>query len=212
MIKPIRTLSLILLSMIIGSIGIAQDLPLAGRSSIELSLGFWTGGASASATVGTAGVRSEAGTNGFSGGLAYAYWLQENLTLTFSGGLRSAEANSTVNLTSVVNRSSAVIPVLLGVRYYFLNPEPVDNIRPFVSLAVGPYFGAEASSTLLAQQSHVETAIGGRPGIGVDFRLGNHFKLGADVGYHVTADFRTEVGGRKSYNGGEFCFVLGYIF
>lgn len=210
--KPMRTLAIILLSVTFGSVAIGQNLSLAGRSGIELSFGFWTGSASASTAIGTAGLRSEVGTNGFSGGLGYAYWLQENLTLTFSGGIRAADANTTLNSSSVVNRSSAIIPVLLGLRFYFLNPEPTDNVRPFVSLAIGPYFAAEASSTLLAQQSHVESAIGGRPAIGVDFYLGTHFKLGADVGYHVTTDFRTEVGGRTNYNGGEFCFVLGYIF
>jgi len=195
----------------VGSTAYSQDVALAGRSSIEMSLGFW-GGASASSSTSIVGIRTHAGTDGFSGGLAYAYWLREGISLTLSGGLRSASASSTLNTLGETDQASAVIPILLGLRFYLPQPEPGDNIRPYVSLAVGPYFGAEASSTILQRQSHVETAIGARPGVGIDFFLGNHFKLGADVGYHVMENFNSEVGGRRSYNGGEFCFVLGFIF
>ncbi len=211
MTKSTRIPILVLLFLMIGSVAIAQDLSLNGRSAIEINLGFW-GGASASTTVGTGAIRTEAGTSGFTGSLGYAYWLREHLALTLTGGLRSAEASSTVNLSGSIQRSSAVIPVLLGVRFYVPEPAPSENIRPFLSVGVGPYFGAEAASTALSQQSHVETAIGGRLGAGIDFLVGNHFNLGADLGYHFMADFKNDVGGRKNYNGGEFCFVAGYIF
>jgi hypothetical protein len=193
------------------SVSVAQDLSLKGRSAIELSLGFW-GGAKASNTVGLTGIRSEAGTNGLAGGLGYSYWLQEHLSLTVSASLLSGQASTTVSISNVTQQASAVIPLLLGVRFYVPDPETGENVRPFLSAAVGTYFGSEATNALFSQQAHVETAIGGRLGVGIDFFLGNHFKLGANLGYHLMTDFETAVGGRKNYNGADFSMGTGYIF
>jgi outer membrane protein W len=207
----IKTFCLVLLLITIGSVSKAQDLSLKGRSAIELSLGLW-GGAKASNTAAATGIQSEAKTNGFAGGLGYSYWLQEYLSLTLTVSLLSAQASSTVNVFNVTQQASAVIPLLLGIRFYIPDPEPSANVRPFLSAAVGTYFGSEAKNTLLSQQAHTETTFGGRLGVGIDFFLGNHFKLGVNVGYHLMADFETTIGARKNYNGADFSLGAGYIF
>jgi hypothetical protein len=102
--------------------------------------------------------------------------------------------------------------LLLGIRFYVPDPESSDNVRPFLSAAVGTYFGSEAKNTLLSQQAYTETTFGGCLGVGIDFFLGNHFKLGANVGYHLMADFETAIGARKNYNGADFSLGAGYIF
>jgi outer membrane protein W len=205
-----KSFLLVFIIITMGSVSMAQDLSLNGRSAIELSLGVW-GGASASNTVGSTGIQSSTGTS-FVGGLGYSYWLRENLALTVTASLLSAQASATVNASNVTQQASTVIPLLLGIRYYVPEPGPDDNIRPYLSAAVGSYFGSEASNTLLSQQAYMETAIGGRLGVGVDFFLSNHFKLGAGVGYHLMANFENPVGARMNYNGGEFSLVAGYIF
>jgi outer membrane protein W len=194
-----------------GSVSLAQDVFLKGRSAIELNLGFW-GGAKASNTIGPTGIQSEAGTNGFVGGLGYSYWLRENLSLTVTASLLSAQANTTFSTFNVTQQASTVVPLLLGLRFYIPEPESGENIRPFLSAAVGTYFGSEATSALLFQQAHTETAVGGRLGVGADFFLGNHFNLGANVGYHLMTDFENTIGARKNYSGAEFSLEIGYIF
>lgn len=205
------TIAVILLSIIMSTVSTSQELSLNGRSAIELNLGFW-GGAKASTTIGPTSIRSEAGTNGFTGSVGYSYWLKEHLTLTFTAGLQSAQASSTVSISNATQQSSAVVPLLLGLRFYVPEPQPGENVRPYLSAAVGPYIGSEAANTPLSQQAHVETAAGGRLGLGIDFFPGNHFKLGGSLGYHLMTDFATPIGARKNYNGAEFCLGAGYIF
>jgi hypothetical protein len=207
----IRTLFLILLFITIGSVSTAQDLSLKGRSAIELSLGIW-GGAKASNTAAATGIQSEANTSGFAGDLGYSYWLREHLSLTVTVGMLTAQASSTISTSNITQQASAVIPFLLGIRFYVPDPESGDNIRPFLSAAVGTYIGSEAKNTLISQQVHTETTFGGRLGAGIDFFLGNHFKLGVNVGYHLMADFETAIGARKNYNGADFSLGTGYIF
>jgi outer membrane protein W len=202
---------MILLFITIGSVSTAQDLSFKGRSAIELSLGLW-GGAKASNTIAGTVIQSEAKTSGFAGGFGYSYWLREHLSLTVTVGLLSAQASSTIRAFNVTQQSSAVIPLLLGIRFYVPDPDSSDNVRPFLSAAVGTYFGSEAKNTLLSQQAHTETTFGGRLGVGIDFFLSNHFKLGANVGYHLMADFETAIGARKNYNGADFSLEVGYIF
>jgi opacity protein-like surface antigen len=207
----IRTFSLILLFITIASVSTAQDLSLKGRSAIELNLGFW-GGSNASNTIAVTGIQSEAKTSGFAGGLGYSYWLRENLSLTMTVNLLTAQASSTVSTSIVTQQASAVIPLLLGIRFYVPYPESDANVRPFLSAAIGTYFGSEAKNTTLSQQAHTETTFGGRLGAGIDFFLGDHFKLDANVGYHQMADFETAIGARKNYNGADFSLGAGYIF
>lgn len=206
-----RMLPLVLLFLTACSVTAAQDLSFRGRSAVELGLGLW-GGAKASNTVSLSGIRSEAAISGFAGGLTYAYWLREYLSLTLGVSLLSAQASSTVSVSSVTQQASTVVPLLLGIRLYVPEPETGSNFRPFLSAAVGTYVGSEAKNTPLSQNARTEQAIGGRLGVGVDFFPGDHFKLGASAGYHVMADFENDIGARKNYNGAEFSLGIGYIF
>ena len=206
-----KFLSLVSLTVLMGSVSLAQDLSLKGRSAIELNIGLW-GGPSASTTTASSGVRSEAGTNGLVGGLTYAYWLREHLSLTVTASLLSAQASSTVSVSSVTQQASTVVPLLLGLRYYIPEPGAGENVRPFLSAAVGMYLASEAASTLLSQKARTENVIGGRLGAGIDFLLGSDFKLGANVGYHLMGNYGTPIGARKNYNGGELSLGIGYVF
>ncbi len=212
MTKPTQILLLSVLMTGLGSVAHAQLEPMLGRSGINFSLGFWGGSAGASSTIGYTGIRTEAGTSGFSGYLGYEYWLRENLALTLNFGLRSAKVTALQTSSNDLHEASAVFPFLLGVHFDLLSPGPDENIRPYLSLAVGPYIGAEAANTALAREAHVESTVGFRPGLGIDFLLGNHFKLGAEAGYHLTGTFSSEIGGRRNANGGEFCMIVGIVF
>jgi outer membrane protein W len=192
-----------------GSESPAQELSLKGRSALEVNLGLW-GGAKVSNTIGSTGIQSEAGTSGFSGSFGYSYWLKENLSLTLTAGVQSVQARSTVSVSNVAQYSSSVVPLLLGLRYYIADSG--DNIRPFLSAAIGTYIGSEAAATVLSQNTHVETAAGGRIGGGIDFFLGSHFMLGVGVNYDFMQDFMETIGARKNYSGAEFALGAGFIF
>jgi opacity protein-like surface antigen len=98
------------------------------------------------------------------------------------------------------------------VKYYLFNPGPEDAVRPFASAAIGPYIGSETNSTMMSQEAHSETAFGGRLGVGLDFLLGENFKLGVNARYNLMSDFSTPVGARSNYDGADGSIGLGYIF
>jgi hypothetical protein len=154
-----------------------------------VSFGFW-GGAKASNTFTSTGIRQEAVTSGFSGGMLYSYGMRENLAATLSARVLGGEANSTVTATSVDQHASSVIPILVGVRYYIAEPTPEDMVRLFLEASIGVFLGFEASNTALRQEARSESTFGSKLGAGIDFFLTNHFKMLATAGYYAMSDFR----------------------
>lgn len=188
----------------------AQPLSMAGRASLEVNFGFWSGGASN--TIIPGGIQAEVGAGSFIGGLQATYWFKEYAALTVSAGLLSGKITSTVNILSANQQVSSVAPVLLGVRYYALGSDADGEVRPYLSAAAGPYVGSQTTNRVLSQESRTESVFGGRIGAGVDFFLGDHFKLGAGGGYNLMGDFSEPLGGRTNYNGGDFSIGAGYLF
>ena len=141
--KTTKALSLVLIFITISFVSLAQDLSLQGRSAIGLNLGLW-GGAKASNTIAVTGIRAEASADqsAFTGGLFYAYWFEERLSLTLDVSLLAAEANSTVGTAGINQQTSSVVPLLLGIRFYVPDPVPGAKVRPFLAGAVGGYIGS----------------------------------------------------------------------
>jgi hypothetical protein len=205
----------ILLSLLVfltsGSIVLAGSNTLKGRSTVELSIGLWHESRVGN-ELSTGGILSTAKTSGFLGGLSYAYWVKEDLSVGISAGALAGEATSEVSTRGISQRTSAVLPVLLGLRYYVGESSIDAPVRPFLSAGLGPFIGVEAKNELFSQESHSETALGTRLGGGIDFLLGQSFKLGATVGYDLMTDFSTPIGARKNYNGPDFSLGVGFLF
>jgi Outer membrane protein beta-barrel domain len=204
----------ILLAFCSGSSSLAQDLTLKDRSVIELNMGFW-GGSSVSNTIGVSGIRANANTSSFVGSFLYAYGLREELAVTLSVGMLSAGASANIGTLGVSQQAGTVVPLLLGMRYYVPSPEAGAKVRPFLSFGIGSYFGMESNNSVgltLVQESHSETAFGGRIGAGIDFYVGNYFKFVVNAGYNLMTDFSAPVTGRTNYNGGDFSIGAGFAF
>ncbi|MGA9363417.1 MAG: outer membrane beta-barrel protein [Bacteroidota bacterium] len=211
MTKTKATFLFLLVLLTSGSIVLAGSSTLKGRSTIELSIGLWHE-SKVSNEISTAGIISTAKTSGFLGGLSYAYWVQEDLSVGISGGALAGEATSSVSTRGISQRASAVVPVLLGLRYYVGESSAESPVRPFLSVGLGPFIGVEAKNEPFLQESHSEAALGTRLGGGIDFLLGQSFKLGASVGYDLMTDFSTPIGARKNYNGPDFSLGVGLVF
>jgi len=213
-----RTLFYSLLTLLflvtLNSPTLAQDLTVKDRSIIELNMGLW-GGPRVSNTIGAPGVRSVADVSSFVGNILYAYGLREEMSVTVSAGVLSAGASSNAGILGVQQQASTVIPILLGIRYYVPAPEQDARIRPFVSVAVGPYIGIEASSsigTTLVQESTTESAFGGRLGVGLDLFTGYRFKFVVNAGYNLMTNFSSPISARNNFDGGDFLIGVGYAF
>jgi outer membrane protein W len=209
-----RRLSIVLLLVIfcnVNEVSKAQNHKLTGRSALGLNMGMYSG-SKTSNIVAIYGYNTEVDAGGFAGGLFFKYWMQENMALKFSAGVLTGNAKVTVNNFVSTQQASTVIPVMVGVNYYFIDLFADDAVRPFVSGEAGMFVGTEAKNSTLSQQVHTENAFGGRVGAGIDLILGNHFIIGANIGYNVMSNFSSAVGGNKNYNGADFLFNVQYIF
>jgi hypothetical protein len=211
MTKSMLTFVLLLCFILSVPMAVAGDHSLKGRSSIELNIGFWHE-SKVGNEISTAGNVSTAKSSGFIGGLSYGHWFQEGLSVNASIGLLSGEATSSVTLSGASQRASSVIPILLGVRYYLPESSFGTPVRPFLAAAVGPFLGVESKNDFFSQESRSETALGARLGGGIDFLLGQHFKLGTTVGYNLMTDFSSPIGARKNFSGPEFTIGFGILF
>jgi len=116
----------------------------------------------------------------------------------------------------VSSEIATVIPVLTGVNFYPMQLSENSNVLPYLTLYVGPYIGiyskSEVTTLQVTQETIVETVIGTRLGAGIDFLIGNLFKLGLSVGYHFMGDFSRPIGSEKNYSGPAYSLVFGFIF
>ncbi len=205
-----KILSIAMITILLSGASFAQEYYLKGRSALEMNIGFW-GGAKVSNTI-TAGESQSGASTGFQGNILYSYWIREQLAVTLSAGFLAGQANATIGLGTVNAAASDVVPILIGAKYYPFNPAPEDAVRPFVSVAIGTYIGSQASSTIMSQEAISETTFGGQLGVGIDFLLSDHIKLGAAVKYDLMSNFSTPIGARSNYNGTDASLGFGYIF
>jgi hypothetical protein len=207
--RTVVSLGLVLAAMT--SLVFGQPGPLKGSSSFEVNIGLWNE-AQAGQQISMTGIRQSAKASGFVGGVGYSYWMREYLAATIDVSMLSGEASSTVSLSSIQQRASSVVSVLIGMRYFLPQPEPEDRVRPFVALGIGSYIGSEAENSLFVQSAHSESVLGGRVGVGIDALLGSWFKLNATVAYNLMTDFKTPVGARTNFNGYDMSFGFGFVF
>lgn len=183
----------------------AQNNLLKGNHSIYFESGFKTN----SKTTVTTNFGSVETKTGFIGSLNYGYWFDEEWSLNFSAGVFGAEANTVAGNTEV----SAIIPILLGVKYYpsILSIGTVGRV--YLGISAGQYSGFATRKTgLSATQNISESALGGQLSIGFDWFIASWFKIGPNLSYHIMEDFAEVLGSKKNMSGGGFSFDFGFVF
>lgn len=186
---------------------------LKGRHSLDLSFGLLSDlNSSADVTVG--GIHARSSGNGFLGSVIYAYWLEDELAVSIHVGVQNADARTSVSGLNVVTESAVIIPVLFGVKYQVFRITEHNNLRPYVSVSIGPYFGFASNVRTgygVTTESISETALGSRFAADFDLLLSRRFKLGVGVGYRFVSDFSRRIGTEKNYSSPEFSVRLGFI-
>ncbi|MGK9369546.1 hypothetical protein ACSSWA_11650 [Melioribacter sp. Ez-97] len=186
----------------------AQSVSIEGKSALGFTLGTYLNSEKNSVS---AAYNVTASATGFMGSLFYSNWLQENLSIRFSLGFLNGSADVKVDGWNTGQSASSVVPLLMGVNYYFIDENP-GKIRPFAGLAAGVYIGSEAKNSIVQTSARSESVFGVKPLAGIDFILGKHFIMGAEAGYNLMTDFKDSVGGRKNYSGGDIAFRFIYLF
>jgi len=177
------------------------------KHSVDLRISFWNNSQSA-VSVGFYGVSVETGTGGVSGEIMYNYYPNNIYSFNVSAGVMNTE----VRVENLSTYTSTVIPIMMGMKYYFIDYSIQNPFRPYVSGSIGGLFGTESAVEILNVRTHTETAVGASAGFGTDIILGSLVKLQAEISYNLFTDFAEEIGGSKNYSGPEFSLGIGFMF
>jgi hypothetical protein len=187
---------------------------LAGKHRIEIGVGLLSKIYSTTTlSDGYTTTRSEA--DGLLGSISYSHWLEDHVSIQITTGIMDVDAHTTEHGSETFVEASTVTPLLFGVKYQ-LSRQPVGAaMRPYVSAAVGPYFGFVSDSWSrrgTEVRSYSEAVLGSRIGMGMDLLLGRHFMLGIGAGYHFVSDFSERIGAKKNYSSPDFGISFGVVF
>ena len=177
------------------------------KHSIDLRVSFWNNSQSA-VSVGFHGFSVETGTGGISGEIMYNYYPNNIYSFYVSAGVMNTE----VRVENLSTYTSTVIPIMMGMKYYFIDYSTDNPFRPYFAGSIGGLFGTESAVEILNVRTHTETAVGASAGIGSDIILGSLVKLQAEISYNLFTDFAEEIGGSKNYSGPEFSLGIGFMF
>ena len=182
----------------------ADTLSLASRNII--SLGFGLTGARDASTTGTQATTHATGELGY---LGYEHYVHPQAAIDISAGVLSTDTFAQAGRSHV----NTITPILFGVRY---SPEPIAlsrTLRPFLSLAAGPYVHTVAdASDLIAASSTNETAAGARFGAGADWFVARHFMLRAEADYHAVGSFEHPDALTEHASGFGFGLGMGFVW
>lgn len=197
------------------SAAVRYSNPLEKRSRVELKFGLWNLNSQSKSEIGANGVQTTATSDGPLGQLTYAYWVRENLAVTFSVGVLAGEYESSAGSGGVSTHVLSVLPILIGVRHYLPESALATSWKPYLAASIGSFIGAVSRSetgTQVITDSRTEAAYGGYLGGGLDIQLSRYFMVGANLGYNLMTDFSESLGGRKNYSGPEFGLGISFLF
>lgn len=178
----------------------ADTLDLTGRSNLEFGIGL-LGFRDASVTARNAGAHA----NGEIASFSFAHWVRPGVAAEISTAVIGANANLGFGGAA----SNVIAPILVGLRYSPSALALSRSIRPYVSLAAGPYIHSRAGVGKDGATALTETAAGARLGAGANVFLSSHFLLAIAGDYHAVGHFDHIDTATSGANGFGVSVVLG---
>lgn len=192
-----------------------KDLPVSLKGCHELALyGGLRNQATTESNVSSGTMEAQTRTTAPVGSAAYAYWVTQSLSIGVSFGLIDAGTTASVQPGKVASESSAVLSLLLRTAYYPPGLTIGRVVRPYGSLAIGPYLGSATNSrvgALVENRSVSETVVGMCAQLGIDVFWNRRFKTGIVGGYHLVDKFDEQIGHSREYSGPEFSVGVGML-
>ena len=174
------------------------------RHQIELRLGGWSQVTDSRTAVGPGGVETTVSSNGFIGGLAYGHWLQEDLAFRISAGMMAASMDVEASVSGVDTEFAAVLPFLVGMRYYLPKSTRREQFRPFLGIGAGTFVGGQEitrTGFVVVVESRTEVAFGAEFEAGVGILLSRKVMATVALAYDLMTDFEHPIGGSSNYSG-----------
>ena len=193
----------------------SENTFLKERSGIDLHIGLYDNSGTTKISVSPEVVTTNAST-GFMGAISYQYWFQDFLSFGISLGALVINATTSTQATDISTETATVAPLIIGINYYPLQASQQSTVLPYLSGYIGPYIGVysrnEIETIVVESETIVETAFGARLGTGLDFLIGDIFKLGIGIDYHFVTDFSRPIGGKTNYSGPSYSLTFGFVF
>ena len=159
-------------------------------------------------------VRSEVSDTGMLVSLSYAYWIKDEWNVGVGVSLIDAGAKTSVESGEVTSESAAVTAVHFGVAYYPAALALSPSLRPYGSVAIGPWLGSATNShvgTNVESKTVSESVLGLRVQAGMDMFFAGRFKAGIVAGYDLVSDFDEQIGSHRNYSGPLFAAGFGIL-
>jgi hypothetical protein len=160
----------------------SDTLSLQGKSFFAFGVGL-TGPRDAR----NAGATQTVHASGQLASMSFTHFARPSLAIDLSTAVLDVDAVD----SPAVQRANAIIPVLLGVSYSPRALAISRSIRPYASIAAGPYIHTVAQSSFLGQSAATEVVPGARAGAGVNWYVARHFLLQLEGNYHAIGRFGT---------------------
>jgi hypothetical protein len=181
-----------------------DSLTQQGRTLISVSLGL----AGTRRAVAAPGSLSAAAT-GQLASLAFTHFVQPSVAIDISA---SALAESDYVVGGHAHHEG-VTPLLFGLH---LSPAAWalgSELRPFVSLAGGPYIrGISDASAFGGASATTQSVIGARTGVGANWYVARHFALQLEGDYHLVPAFDAIAGAKQNVSGASLSVGLGFAW
>lgn len=186
-------------SSVLKSIGVDLKLSIIQQAKVENSI-----------TADNISVSTDL--NSLSGVFALNYYYNERYAFTFTTGVISANTNANVSWGNVSTDASTVVPILIGMKFYFIDLFDEAPFKPYFAASAGFFMGFETKTEILSTSVSNQTAIAGHLGAGIDLFISDFFKLNMEAGFNLAGEFDKPIAGKKNYSSGEFALGIGFIF
>lgn len=209
-------LIVVTVSIILTPLFVINAGPVNRKNRIGMQMGMWNQVTGSRCETGYGLTTTTVEANGFMGGISYEHLFLDNMALTFFAGgmLASVETYATVRGTTT--ETAVVVPVLFGLKYYFVGLTSNPSVRPFARAAVGPFTGEQEKTEedfgRVVVEDRSESTIGGQIGAGVDFMMNSFMMMEFGLGYNLMSDFDRPIGGSRNYSGPQFNFGMSFVF
>ena len=156
-----------------------DSLDLTGRTNIAFGLGL-TGSSQAAVSSTSVSARTTSEVASFS----FSRWVRPQVAIQISTSLVGASSD-----VGVHGQANATVPLLFGVSYSPRALAITPAIRPYVSVAAGPYTHFFTDALFDHLSAGTETHAGARFGAGANWFVAQHFMLSVDGHYHAVQRF-----------------------
>jgi hypothetical protein len=202
------TRSLLAIALLLPAVARAQSsvdtLNLTGRSTLLFGLGL-IGSRDASAGINGAGAHA----SGELASMSFSHWVTPSVAAEISTGVLGANATAGFGSGAGMNE---IMPILFGLSVSPRSLALGTSLRPYLSVAAGPYIHTSTEARGANASASSETVAGARVAAGSNIFVARHFLLAVSGEYHAVGRFSRLDAVTEHPSGFGMTFALGFAW